>query len=342
MNSCLYFEVIIIYHFSKKGITKMLVQIIKNWDDPNLLRQTPKNLGIWRGIKFTLGSTKECDYIIVLNHVSQDTEVYCSKKNIWAVMQEPYIVGSHEWMIEGHKNFSKIFTHHIFNNNNKYIVSNPMLPWHIDKNYNELINIKIPKKTKNISWITSNKRIFPGHKPRMKFFDFIKSNKYLNIDLYGRGINELDDKWDGLAEYKYSLAIENSSSQDYWTEKIADCFLSYTMPIYYGCTNIDEYFPINSMIKIDINKPQEAIGIMQKALDEDIWSKNLESIQEARELVLNKYNFFAQIANKIDMNNKEPRNKEKIFLKKYKKSFKRKILTRLEQLYKKLNGFKLF
>ena len=30
------------------------------------------------------------------------------------------------------------------------------------------------------------------------------------------------------------------------SEKIADCFLAWTMPIYYGCPRIAEYFPAES------------------------------------------------------------------------------------------------
>ena len=40
----------------------------------------------------------------------------------------------------------------------------------------------------------------------------------------------------------FHIAIENTSTPNYFTEKIIDCFLFSTIPIYYGCPNIGEYF----------------------------------------------------------------------------------------------------
>jgi hypothetical protein len=41
---------------------------------------------------------------------------------------------------------------------------------------------------------------------------------------------------------QFHIAIENNASKHYFTEKIVDCFQTKTIPIYYGCTNIGEYF----------------------------------------------------------------------------------------------------
>ncbi len=40
----------------------------------------------------------------------------------------------------------------------------------------------------------------------------------------------------------FHIAIENCSIKNYFTEKLIDCFQSRTVPIYYGCKNIGEYF----------------------------------------------------------------------------------------------------
>jgi len=155
-------------------------------------------------------------------------------------------------MMEGHDQYAHVFTHHPGKKTlgGKYIRSHPAVPWHVNKSYDELKKLTMPDKQKSISWITSNLTAFPGHIPRMNFLDFLRSSAF-PIDLYGKGINYIEDKWDGLALYRYSLAIENSSGLDYWTEKIADCFLSWTVPIYYGCTNLEDYFPAGSFIRIE-------------------------------------------------------------------------------------------
>ncbi len=76
----------------------------------------------------------------------------------------------------------------------------------------------------------------------MIFFDTI--NKYFEkeIEFFGKNINPIHDKADALLRYKFSICIENSSINDYWTEKFADPILAYTIPIYYGCMNIEDYY----------------------------------------------------------------------------------------------------
>jgi hypothetical protein len=38
----------------------------------------------------------------------------------------------------------------------------------------------------------------------------------------------------------FSICVENSSNKGYHTEKIIDVFLSKTIPIYWGCPNLEE------------------------------------------------------------------------------------------------------
>jgi hypothetical protein len=45
-----------------------------------------------------------------------------------------------------------------------------------------------------------------------------------------------------LFDSMFSICIENSSEENYFTEKIIDAFRSFTVPIYYGCKNIRDYF----------------------------------------------------------------------------------------------------
>jgi len=279
--------------------SKPIVRIIKNWKQPDLVRQTPQSTGVWGNIQFTTEPVKECDYVLVLNYIPKTTEVICAPENIWAIMQEPYIPGIFDWMEGDHEQFSRVYTHHIFNNDSKYFRTQTCLPWHIDRTYDELINCKVPKKPKSLSWITTNKAIFPGHKDRMHFYNFIKEHAEMKIDIFGYGINPIHDKWDRIYPYKYSLAIENSATSDYWTEKISDCFLSFTFPIYYGCSNIQKYFPSDSFVAIDIKKPEQSMEKIKMTLENGTWKKRLNALKEARQLILDKYQLFPFMASQI-------------------------------------------
>jgi hypothetical protein len=275
----------------------MLVRIIKDWDTPDLLRQTPRSAGQWEGINFTLDDVLECDYVIVLNRVPKDTEVFCPPENIWAMMQEPP-VGEYMWLQQGFEAFSRIITPDMTLTAPRFVHDSLALPWHVSKSYDELISLKRPDgKPRGISWITSNKENRHGHQLRMKFLKAMQGQ--LNFDLYGRGFNPIEDKFSGIYPYSYTLAIENYSGAYYWTEKLSDCFLSWSMPIYYGCTNIETYFPRESYIKIDIAKPEEAAETINNAVNERLWEKHLDAIEQSRNMVLQKYQFFPYMVDRI-------------------------------------------
>jgi hypothetical protein len=132
----------------------------------------------------------------------------------------------------------------------------------------------------------------------MSFKDYLLQEN-INFDLWGRGFTTIEDKFDGLYPYKYSIAIENYSCHDYWTEKIADSFLSWTMPIYYGAKNITKYFPKESMILIDPNNKEKSLDIIKDSIANNLFEERIDYIQEARNLILNEYQFFPAVTQLI-------------------------------------------
>lgn len=61
----------------------------------------------------------------------------------------------------------------------------------------------------------------------------------------------LQSKIDLFKEYQYSITIENCREKNVFTEKIIDCLITKTIPIYYGCPNINEYFDITGWIILE-------------------------------------------------------------------------------------------
>jgi hypothetical protein len=53
------------------------------------------------------------------------------------------------------------------------------------------------------------------------------------------------------ASFQFSIIIENSRQINYFTEKLIDCIITKTIPIYYGCPNIDKYFNTKGWIILD-------------------------------------------------------------------------------------------
>ena len=71
------------------------------------------------------------------------------------------------------------------------------------------------------------------------------------IDFFGGLGNNLTYKKDGLIQYRFSLAIENSNEEGYVSEKFYDPILTDTIPIYFGCSNIQKLWPQNGYILLD-------------------------------------------------------------------------------------------
>lgn len=157
-----------------------------------------------------------------------------------------------------------------------------------------------PEKKKLISVITSNKAFTQGHIDRIRFVDKLKQHFGDQLDIFGRGYNPFGDKWDVLADYKYHIVIENSSQNYYWTEKLSDCFLAETYPLYYGCTNLGDYFPEGSYTPIDIARPDEAIRIIDEAIASERYEKSRALLHECKDLCLDKYNMFEYVARLCD------------------------------------------
>ena len=272
------------------------IGIYKPYDYPDFFRQTPGQNGIWGNTKFLVNDfSQPCDVLVVMNFISEKVEIQCGE--VWLVIQEPPL-NYYPWIFKGHAFYAKIFSPSIpQHSDSRYLLSHGALPWHVDMTYDVLKNLSPPSKNLIMSWITSNKTMIAGHKKRMNFLRSLQDSD-LGFDLFGRGFNPIDNKYKGLGSYRYSLAIENYSQPHYWTEKVADCFLSWTMPIYYGCTNLSDYFPEESFLQIDIDDP----GVIDQIKDivrSDLYIRNKDAIAEARRLVLDKYQLFPFLDNVI-------------------------------------------
>jgi hypothetical protein len=240
-------------------------------------------------VKFVTETDEPVDVTVVLNYLPYDTRITCREGGVWKWDLEPLVA---QPVARG---YDRIYTHLSIPGDSRVQTAPPILDWWVKKSYDELSSIEPPAKPHAISAIASTKDWIAGHRLRTLFID-TASREFPDMDVFGHGREkQVEDKWDGLAPYRYSLAIENTSKSDYWTEKIADCFLSWTVPLYFGATNIADYFPEGSYIWLPIDDPDRAIGIIRDTLTHDDWSARIEPLREARRLILEKYSLGAQI-----------------------------------------------
>lgn len=51
-----------------------------------------------------------------------------------------------------------------------------------------------------------------------------------------------------LIPFQYAIAIQNSQQHNYFSEILLDCFATKTIPIFWGCANIGDFFNTNGMV----------------------------------------------------------------------------------------------
>jgi hypothetical protein len=265
--------------------------------------QTPNNLGVWENIQATT-NLEEAEYLII-----QDE---CSDKNVLEKFEPKKRLYFNREALSTHlKNAypSTEFNRFSFWDGSGYL---PTRWWYgknwssggINQDYDQLSKLEIPQKTKKMSCILSNKEMNEGHRLRKEF-----TKKFLekyHFDLYGsvsfsNAKLENNDKFQTLKDYKYCLGFDNQDFiKDFFGTPFTDSLLSWTVPIFWCGQELTKYFPEGSFIQFDLRKGDSEIERLIDIIENDDFEKRIPLLKEARENVLNKYNFWPTIKNVID------------------------------------------
>jgi hypothetical protein len=161
------------------------------------------------------------------------------------------------------------------------------------------------EKTRTISTVCSQRSGKTTlHSTRVDFTWRLKE-VLAELDIFGHGVNPMNDKAEALDPYRYHIAVENHVYQHHLTEKLPDAFLGYTLPFYHGAPNAADYFPRESFIPIDIHDFARARDIITSHLANNEYTDRLPYIIEARRRVLEEQNLFAIIDATISEKNEE-------------------------------------
>jgi len=243
---------------------------------------TPNHSGIWKEtLTYTLDLT-ETDYCVILEDIpSQYKGRIDYRRTIYIQLEPPWITKKNNF-IEKQDLFSRV----------TYASMWGTAMWWSYIPFNHFAKHHSFSKTKNFSCLISNKQVTEGHCNRLKFLNEYQK-KYNNLDRYGRGTSKELSRADtafAFKHYQYSLVCENGQYKNYATEKLFDCFLNWSMPIYWGATNVYDYFPKDSLYTIDVIN--DSVDKLYDITQKPITKENLDAMKEARELILYKYNMW--------------------------------------------------
>lgn len=142
---------------------------------------------------------------------------------------------------------------------------------------------QIYNKTKDLSLIASEKNQTEGHKLRHEVVERFREF----FDLFGRGYNPISLKLSALKDYRFQIVIENCR-RDYWfTEKLIDCFVTATIPVYWGCPEIGKFFDQGGIISIeDIDDLSDVLPKLTQNLYTDKLGAILKNFRIAQSFLL--------------------------------------------------------
>lgn len=189
------------------------------------------------------------------------------------------------------------------------------LIWFYGKTFTEAAAHFPKEKEKLFSTVCSSKQ--QTHTLHSLRYDFTQQLKKAvpELEVFGHGHRYIESKVEALDPFKYHLAVENHCAPHHWTEKLADTFLGGCLPFYHGCPNVYDYFPEESLVRIDIRDAERSFATIKESMRNNEYEKRLPAIREARRLILEKYSTFPMLARLITdlpQSQREPTGEERI------------------------------
>lgn len=192
------------------------------------------------------------------------------------------------------------------------VVGNPCLNWHFgvsrsDSGYvskfsklAELCHLPIPEKTGLISVVCSNKTATEAQRARLALVSLLKDRLGDALHVYGRGFNPVDDKMTAIAPYKYHVVLENNLLPYFWTEKLSDAWLGWSLPLYLGAPNLAAACPAAGFVPLPAGAPEACVELVAQAVASQLWEARQAELAQCRAWMLETTNVFATTARMLE------------------------------------------
>lgn len=168
------------------------------------------------------------------------------------------------------------------------------------------------EKNFEISTVVGWKKISEGHDLRHQLYysqKMIKNPIKFFLSREHQGVENrfessiLGDNKLPLFDSQFHIAIESTSLNNYFTEKLLDCLVTKTVPIYYGCPNIDKWFnpkgmfhckDVKEIIRVCNSLQPDTSELMREHIED-----NFQRAQVYREVNNRLYKKILELLNKL-------------------------------------------
>lgn len=162
----------------------------------------------------------------------------------WLIEAPPYAQCHYDWAVENEDKFDYILTYvkSYVERGEKWLYY-PRGGSHI-----ALPEWGLRKKSRLVSFLASNKYDATGHKLRFKIY----SRFECKVDVWGSIMGQyLDDKAEALGPYQYSIVVAAECNDWCFCDHLIDCLAVGTVPIYWGCPEIEKFFNPDGIISFE-------------------------------------------------------------------------------------------
>lgn len=228
-------------------------------------------------------------------------EIFNENIKVFVQIEPNEIMGLNEHIIRNSNRFDYVFTYEkqVLDSISNGILFEYGTKWIDINNY----DLNKPKEF-SVSTVCGHKTITENHRLRQRLWykqDKINIPKKFFLSRLG-GVENFNDN-PILGEHKevlfdsmYHICIENVSKENFFTEKLIDCLLCKTIPVYIGCPNIGDYFDLDGFIIV--NSFSEAIEKCNQ-LTSEFYDSRREVIEKNRNLAMSWIDFNERLYNKI-------------------------------------------
>jgi hypothetical protein len=239
------------------------------------------------------------DFSFFFDYTPSQEEINLNPINIIAHAEPNEYFGHHDWIIQNQHAFNFILTwsDKVLNNCENAI----FLPFGSTWLKKEQYEKEYPKKFQ-VSHVRGNLLKTYGHSLRFEYHDRVeKELKIPHKSWLVAGIREQIEtcaiaKCELFGDAQFGVVIENTSHRGFFTEKIMEMFLFKTIPIYWGCSNITDFFRQDGIITF--TSVDDAIYQLNN-LDKNYYNTHLDAINENYNRALQYINYEQSIVNKI-------------------------------------------
>lgn len=268
------------------------------WSRPTYKTYSEDNDGHWKTMQ-SIDNLRDADFLVYVNR--PDFILGFPPEKTFCFTAEP-----EEWY------FSKSMWAGL--PQGVHIYHRPINHWHAFIPYSEFKQMKFLEKTKDLSWVTTSQgdertpqgiQITEGQRLRMSFLNRFLVKYPNKMHLFGRNLRkyfpmqhfnfcggELTDSWDGIRDFRYTLAFETSYQEGYFC-KLIDGILAGCMPIYWGCPDLTKYLPKDCVVRVDLRKDLDSVcDEVVEIVKSDVREQNLDELEAAKDLLLDRWNIF--------------------------------------------------